>query len=123
MNGGAIALQTVGLDLSVARETLRGELNAFQVDADLILQRLAFGDYPRVIHNAGMMEHIFGEMYLYLKATPHNSAARRAMSFPPSAACKFLDLPPVNLRNLHLHLTKNPFAGRPPHLCGVALKK
>jgi len=31
------------------------------------------------------------------------------MSFPPSAACKFLDLPPVNLRNLHLHLTKNPF--------------
>ena len=40
--------------------------------------------------------------------------------FPPSAACKFLDLPPVNLRNLHLHLTKNPFASRPPHLCGVA---
>jgi len=31
------------------------------------------------------------------------------MSFPP-------------LRNFHLHLTKNPFAGRPPHLCGVALK-
>ena len=41
------------------------------------------------------------------------------MSFPPSAACEFLDLPPVNLRNLHLHLTKNPFAGRLPHLCGV----
>ena len=43
------------------------------------------------------------------------------MSFPPSAACKFLDLHPVNLRNLHLHLTKNPFASRPPHLCGVIL--
>ena len=57
-----------------------------------------------------------------LKAPPHNSAARQAMSFPPSAACKFLALPPVNLRNLHLHLTKNPFAGRPPHLCSVALK-
>jgi len=56
-----------------------------------------------------------------LKATPHNSAARLTMSFPPSAACKFLDLPPVNLRNLHLHLTKNPFASRPPHLCGVTL--
>jgi len=41
-----------------------------------------------------------------VKVTPHNSAARLAMSFPPSAACKFLDLPPVNLRNLHLHLTK-----------------
>ena len=52
------------------------------------------------------------------RAPPRNSAARQAMSFPPSAACKFLDLPPVNLRNLHL--TKNPFAGRPPHLCGVA---
>ncbi len=56
-----------------------------------------------------------------LKAPPHNSAARLAMSFPPSASCKFLDLPPVNLRNLHLHLTKNPFASRPPHLCGVTL--
>ena len=57
-----------------------------------------------------------------LKAPPHNSAARLAMSFPPSASCKFLDLPPVNLRNLHLHLTKNPFASRPPHLRGVTLK-
>ena len=56
------------------------------------------------------------------KAPPHNSAARLSMPFPPSAACKFLDLPPVNLRNLHLHLTKNPFASRPPHLCGVTLK-
>ena len=56
-----------------------------------------------------------------VKVTPHNSAARLAMSFPPSAACKFLDLHPVNLRNLHLHLTKNPFASRPLHLCGVTL--
>jgi len=43
---------------------------------------------------------------MFLEAPPHNSAARLAMPFPPSAACKFLDLPPVNLRNLHLHLTK-----------------
>ena len=56
-----------------------------------------------------------------VKVTLHNSAARLAMSFPPSAACKFLDLHPVNLRNLHLHLTKNPFASRPPHLRGVTL--
>ena len=34
-------------------------------------------------------------------------------------ACKLLDLHPANLRNLHLHLTKNPFANRLPHLCGV----
>ena len=57
------------------------------------------------------------------KATLHNSAACLAMSFPPSAACKFLDLLPVNLRNLHLHLTKNPFVSQPPHLCGVTLSE
>ena len=62
------------------------------------------------------------DKFYFIKAPPHNSAARLAMPFPPSAACKFLDLPPVNLRNLHLHLTKNPFASRPPHLCGVTLE-
>ena len=55
------------------------------------------------------------------KATPHNSSAALAMPFSPSAACRFLDLPPVNLRNLQLHLTKNSFATAPTHLCGVAL--
>ena len=72
---------------------------------------------PRKIRRAPSLLQEAG----WIKAPPHNSAARRAMSFPPSAACKFLDLPPVNLRNFHLHPTKNPFAGRPPHLCGVAL--
>ena len=43
------------------------------------------------------------------------------MPFSPSAACRFLDLPQVNLRNLQLHLTKNSFATAPTHLCGVAL--
>ena len=57
----------------------------------------------------------------FLKATPHNSAARRAMSFPPSAARKFRRVTGGKSRNFRLHLTKNPFAGRPPHLCGVAL--
>ena len=57
------------------------------------------------------------------RATPHNSAARQALPFPPSAACRSLDLPPVNLRNCIRVLPKNPFAGRPPHLCGVALEK
>ena len=51
-------------------------------------------------------EILRGEFENSIKAPPHNSAARLAMPFPPSAACKFLDLPPVNLRNLHLHLTK-----------------
>ena len=41
------------------------------------------------------------------------------MPFPPSAACRFFDLPPVNLQNLPLHLTKNAFASAPTHLCGI----
>ena len=45
------------------------------------------------------------------------------MPFPPSAACRFFDLPPVNLQNLPLHLTKNSFASAPTHLCGIALEK
>ena len=43
------------------------------------------------------------------------------MPFPPSAAGRFFDLPPVNLQNLPLHLTKNSFASAPSHLCGIAL--
>ena len=40
------------------------------------------------------------------KAAPPNSAARLALSFPPPAACGFLVLHPIGLRNLHLHSTK-----------------
>lgn len=54
---------TVGLDLKTARKTLRDELKSFQADVDLILEKFDLGEYPRVIHNADMMEHIFGEMY------------------------------------------------------------
>ena len=43
------------------------------------------------------------------------------MPFPPFAACRFFDLPPVNLQNLPLHLTKKSFASAPTHLCGIAL--
>jgi hypothetical protein len=44
------------------------------------------------------------------------------MPFLPSASCRNLDLPPVNLRFLQSHLTKNAFAIAPTHLCGIALK-
>ncbi|MDY3242971.1 MAG: hypothetical protein SOX38_03470, partial [Candidatus Limiplasma sp.] len=46
-----------------------------------------------------------------------------AMHFPPSAACKTLDLPPVNLRVLPLRLTKNALVIAPPHLCGIVLRR
>ena len=55
------------------------------------------------------------------KALPHNSSAALAMPFLPSASCRNLDLPPVNLRFLQSHLTKNVFAIAPTHLCGIAL--
>jgi hypothetical protein len=44
-------------------------------------------------------------MRYFLKELPHNTAAHLAVPFPTSAACRFLDLPPVNLRNLQLHLS------------------
>ena len=81
--------------------------------------RSPFGNLRR--RNFGEIPYRLRRRFCLVRAPPHNSAARLAMSFPPSAACKFLDLHPVNLRNLHLHLTKNPFASRPPHLCGVTL--
>ena len=58
-------------------------------------------------------DHVF-------KALPHNSSAALAMPFLPSASCRNLDLPPVNLRFLQSHLTKNAFAIAPTHLCGIA---
>ena len=62
------------------------------------------------------------EISFKVKAIPHNSSAALAMPFPPSASCRNLDLPPVNLRFLQSHLTKNAFAIAPTHLCGIALK-
>ena len=54
------------------------------------------------------------------KAIPHHLAAALTMYFPLSVACKILDLPPVNLRILPLHL-KKALVIAPPHLCGIAL--
>jgi len=45
-----------------------------------------------------------------VKEILHNTAAHLAVPFSISAACRFLDLPPVNLRNLQLHLSKNSLA-------------
>ena len=37
---------------------------------------------------------------LTVKEIPHNMGSSLTDDFQPSAACKFLDLPPVSLRNL-----------------------
>ena len=46
---------------------------------------------------------------------------RRRCLFRHLLLADFFDLPPVNLQNLPLHLTKNSFASAPTHLCGIAL--
>ena len=80
---------------------------------------LVFNDQRRAFSEA-YVNLLLTTRAIAIKATPHNSSAALAMPFSPSAACRFLDLPPVNLRNLQLHLTKNSFATAPTHLCGVA---
>ncbi len=44
---------------------------------------------------------------MFFKELPHNTAAHLTVPFPPYASCKFLDLPPVSLRNLQARLAKN----------------
>ncbi|MBR2697434.1 MAG: hypothetical protein IKE76_02500 [Clostridia bacterium] len=57
--------------------------------------------------NVCLMEYEIVSIFMEI---PHNTAAHLAVPFPTSAACRFLDLPPVNLRNLQLHLSKNSLA-------------
>ena len=61
-------------------------------------------------------------MHSWLKAIPPPSAAALTMPFSLSAAGKTLDLPPVNLRVLPLHQTKNALVIALPHWGGIAFK-
>ena len=54
---------TVGLELTAARKTLRTELKYFQIQLDQIFEKFELGEYPRVFHDAALVEHLFGEMY------------------------------------------------------------
>lgn len=54
---------TVGLELTAARETLQTELKYFQIQLDQIFEKFELGEYPRVFHDAALVEHLFGEMY------------------------------------------------------------
>lgn len=114
----------------LSRRELAGIMHGFVNESYKILQLNGLENNKAVFKN--MMTSYFWAIYFgkpvwdkvkKLKAIPHNSSAALAMPFPPSAACRFFDLPPVNLQNLPLHLTKNSFASAPTHLCGIALKK
>lgn len=54
---------TVAFDLETARTSLPQQVRDFPVMPEQIITRWQLGDYPRVVHGADVMEHIFGEMY------------------------------------------------------------
>lgn len=54
---------TVAFDLETAYVSLPEQVRDFPVTPEHILTRWQLGDYPRVVHSADVMEHIFGEMY------------------------------------------------------------
>lgn len=54
---------TVAFDLDTVRTSLPGEVRDFPATPERIMARWQLGDYPRVVHGADAMEHIFGELY------------------------------------------------------------
>ena len=78
------------------------------------VSRIINGKHPPTIESLALicfglrLPHLMSSHII--KELPHNTAAHLAVPFPTSAACRFLDLPPVNLRNLQLHLSKNSLA-------------
>ena len=54
---------TVAFDLETARVSLPEQVQDFPVAPEHIITRWQLGDYPKVVHGADVMEHIFGEMY------------------------------------------------------------
>ena len=54
---------TVAFDLDIVKESLPREIKDFPVSIEQIIAKWELGSYPKVVHGAEMMEHIFGEMY------------------------------------------------------------
>ena len=54
---------TVVFDLETAQMALPRQMRDFPVTPEQIIARWQLGDYPRVVHGADIMEHIFGELY------------------------------------------------------------
>ena len=54
---------TVAFDLETASSSLSQQVQDFPVTPEHIITRWQMGDYPKVVHGADIMEHIFGEMY------------------------------------------------------------
>lgn len=54
---------TVAFDLAAAVDALALEVKDFPVDLRSLQEKFCPGNYPRVIHEKGAAEHIFGELY------------------------------------------------------------
>lgn len=54
---------TVALDRDIVSRSLPLEVKDFPVTPEALIDRWALGSYPRVVHSAEMLEHIFGELY------------------------------------------------------------
>ena len=54
---------TIAFDRDIAAQSLLEEIKDFPVTPETLIDRWELGEYPRVIHGAEMMEHIFGELY------------------------------------------------------------
>lgn len=54
---------TVAFDLAVAADALVLEVKDFPVDLRSLQEKFCPGNYPRVLHEKGTAEHIFGELY------------------------------------------------------------
>ena len=54
---------TIAFDRDAAGRSLSLELKDFPVTLEALISRWALGAYPRVVHRAERLEHIFGELY------------------------------------------------------------
>ena len=59
---------TVAVDMKIAEHSIHEQIKDFPVDLRELQKKFCKDAHPAVIHNAGSMEHIFGELY----AVPQN---------------------------------------------------
>lgn len=55
---------TISFDMNLAAKSLPEEIKDFPVSLTSLQEKYCIGEYPRVIHNAPSVEHIFSELYM-----------------------------------------------------------
>lgn len=54
---------TIAFDRAVAAQSLPQEMHCFRLTPESVIACFSLGEYPRVLHGAQRLEHIFGELY------------------------------------------------------------